>query len=163
MLSQGLEYADGENFSIGHGHLGARAFRKGPLAQLAAHLRARSLDQALIAGADPGGSASLTARAAQLTAWRTRVQIADGLERVVRAALEPPRRWSAVSAAGPALANAAELIELAALLRRDTPLYARGIAILNQLLADGGGPVYRGAAESLACALRDARAAALDG
>jgi hypothetical protein len=163
MVSRGLDYADGERFTAAHERRGARALGPGRRARLAAHVHAHSLDQALIAGADPSGSASLAARSAHLVSWRTRAQIAEGFERLVQAAQEPPRRWWAVAPDGPALANAAAIRELAALLRGDVPLYARGVAMLNQLLRDGSGPAYRGAVEHLARELREAHAAAIAG
>jgi hypothetical protein len=56
------------------------------------------------------------------------------------------------------MANAAELSDLAALLRGDAPLYARGLAMLRGLLIDGAGPLYsRGDGTELASALHDAR------
>ncbi len=160
MLPQGLEYLDGKRLPIGYESLSsAPTADPGRLARLTARVRAHSLDRELIAGADPAGSPQLAARAAQLTSARTRAQIAAGLERLVEVAQGPQRRWSAVSPHGPALANAATLRELAALLREDAPLYARGVAILDRLLSDGSGPAYRGSLEQLAGALGEARAA----
>ena len=40
------------------------------------------------------------------------------------------------------LGNRSELLELAAMLRRDRPLYARGVAMLNVILTDGTGSAY---------------------
>lgn len=122
-------------------------------------MRSQSLDRALIAGADPSSSAQLAARAAQLTSARTRALIAEGLERLLRVAQGPRRRWCAVSRRGELLANASRLHELAGLLVSDAPLYARGIAMLNQLLTDGTGPAYLGEGERLARQLDEARAA----
>ncbi len=136
-----------------------RPARPGRLARVAAHARAGSLDRALIAGADPARSPQLAARAALLTAPRTRALIAGGLEGLVQAARGPRGRWSAVSAGAPLLASAAELLELAALLRGDAPLYARGVAMLDELLTDGTGPAYHGERDQLARVLREARAA----
>lgn len=162
MLSQEIGTVGGESFSISYKRLLGRTLGPGWLARLAAHIHSQSLDRALIAGADPAGSPQLAARAAQLTTSRTRALIAEGLERLVVAAQGPQKRWRAVSRHGHLLANAAELHELAALLRGGAPLYARGIAILNQLLTDGTGPAYLGAGESLAYLLDEARTA-MDG
>jgi len=162
MLSQGL-HADGNSLASALEHAGARSLAAGSLARLRARVRARSLDRALIAGADPSVSPQLAARAAQLTSRRMREQIADGLERMVAVTQGPPRRWSAASTRGPALANTARLCELSALLRQGTPVYAHGVAILNQLLSDGGGPAYRGTGVELARELQSARSAAIGG
>jgi hypothetical protein len=120
---------------------------------------ARRLDVALIAGADPSRSALLAARAALLTSARTRGSLADSLHGLVRAAQGPQRRWWALGSRATVLANASELDSLAMLLTSETPLYARGLALVNQLLTDGVGPAYHGDATALARALSDARIA----
>ena len=51
----------------------------GPRARLLARLRARSLDEGLLAGFDPAGSPQLAARALALTSPRSRAALADGL------------------------------------------------------------------------------------
>jgi hypothetical protein len=137
----------------------ARTPRPSAGARLAARLHAGSLDRALIAGADPAESHALAARAAVLTSPRTRAHIAEGLERALAAAQGPQRRWWAVSPHSPLAANAGELKGLAELLRADVPVYASGVAMLGQLLADGAGPAYRGQPQALARRLREARAA----
>ena len=64
--------------------------------------------------------------------------------------MRPPQE--SIRAAAPALR------ELSALLRAPTPLYARGLAMLNELLADGSGPLYaRGGAAALERALAEVR------
>jgi hypothetical protein len=159
MLSQKIGTVDGESFSVGYECLVVRSLHPGPLARLTARVRWQSLDRALVAGADPSGSPQLAARTAQLTSPRTRLLVAEGLERLLRAAQGPQRRWWAVSRRDPLLANASTLHELAGMLVSGTPLYARGLAMLNQLLTDGNGPVYHGTAESLARRLDQARVA----
>ena len=163
MLSQDLDCSDGGSFSMHFERLSDRTLHHGPLTRLRARARAPALDRALIAGVDPSDSPQLAARAAQLTSRSTRAQIAEGLERLLTLAQGPPRRFSPVSSGGPALANAARLHELAALLRRDTPIYARAIAILNELLTDGSGPAYHGTVAQLAGELHEARLAAAGG
>jgi hypothetical protein len=129
------------------------------LSRLLARSLARRLDGALIAGADPAGSTLLATRAARLTSARMRGSLADSLHGLVRAAHGPQRRWWALGSRGAVLANASELDALAMLLASETPLYARGLALLNQLLADGTGPAYQGDAPALSRALSDARTA----
>jgi hypothetical protein len=159
MLSQKICSVDGESFTVGYERRVVRSLGPGPLARVAARMRSQSLDRALIAGADPSSSALLAARAAQLTSARSRALIAEGLERLLRAAQGPQRRWWAVSRRGHMLANASRLHELASLLASGTPLYARGIAMLNQLLTDGTGPAYLGEGERLTRWLDEARVA----
>jgi hypothetical protein len=129
------------------------------LSRLLARSLARRLDGALIAGADPAGSAVLTARAALLTSPRMRGSLADSLHGLVHAAHGPQRRWWALGSRAAVLANASELDALAMLLASERPLYARGLALLNGLLTDGSGPAFRGDATALARALADARSA----
>jgi hypothetical protein len=159
MLSQEIGTINGESFSAGYERLVARSLGPGRLARMAARVHSHSLDRALIAGADPSGSPQLAARAAQLTSPRTRALIAEGLQRLVRAAQGPQKRWRAASRRGQLLANASRLHELASALASGAPLYARGIAMLNQLLTDGTGPAYLGDGESLARRLDEARTA----
>jgi hypothetical protein len=159
MLPQKLGFAGSESFSTVHDSVARRALGAGPLARVASRVRSGSLDRALIAGADPAASPQLVARAARLTSPRFRALIADGLERLLQAAQGPPSRWRALSRRDSVLANASELRDLAALLRGDSPLYARGIAILSGLLSDGTGPAYLGHGEALARELHEARAA----
>jgi hypothetical protein len=137
------------------------AFAPGWPARVGARLRARALDRALIAGADPASSRQLAARVGQLTARASRAEVADGLERLARA-LDTGRRWSVNPHRRAIAANADELAELADLLRAAAPVYARGLAMLRALLTDGTGPAYTDrVGMGLALALRDAHAAIL--
>jgi len=137
----------------------ARALRPALGSRVLARLRGRSLDRALIAGADPSTSPLLAARAAALAAQAHRHALADGLERLLAAAEGPQRRWWALSAREHVRANASEISALAELLRGSTPLYARGIAMVEDLLSDGAGPAYDGPPTGLAARLRAARSA----
>ncbi len=124
-----------------------------------ARLRWAALDRALIDGADPSTSAPLAARAARLTSPAYRAGLAEGLERMVRRAHGPQRRWWDLGQRETVLANSSELHALAALLRDAGPVHARGVAMLVRVLSDGTGPAYGRAPEALRSALRDARAA----
>lgn len=113
-----------------------------PAIRAIARLRRRELDHALADGADVSATPLLAARAAQLVGRASRYRIADALERVAlmtdaqRGRLRtPPRRE-------PVRANRDEMLRLAARLRRDELLYARGIALLELILIDGTGPAY---------------------
>jgi hypothetical protein len=136
-----------------------RAFEPGLAARAVARVRWRSLDRELIAGADPGSSPQLAARAARLTGRRTRTEVAGELERLL-AAPASGRRWSVLPHGRAVTANAEAIAELADLLRGPVPLYAGGLAMLRALLTDGTGPVYTDTVGlTLALALRDARLA----
>jgi hypothetical protein len=108
----------------------------------AARLGRGTLDRALTDGADPAASPLIAARTAQLGSGSTRARIADGLERLALSADNPRGRARILPSRAAILANRSELLELAAMLRRDRPLYARGIAMLNLILTDGTGPAY---------------------
>jgi hypothetical protein len=139
--------------------VGSRTIEPGRWARVAARVRCHALDRALIAGADPAGSPQLATRAARLTSPPSRASLADGLERLLQAAQEPAGRWRVLPRRAAVLDNAEELRALASVLRGNRPLYARGIAMLDQLLSDGSGPAYVGDRDALACRLRDVRAA----
>jgi hypothetical protein len=151
-----------ESFAVAYERRLARGLNPGRLARLAARLRGPSLDAALIGGADPARSRLLAARAASLSSREGRVTIAEGIERLVRMAQGPQRRWWALSSRNTVLANSSELHALAALLRSERPLYARGVAILRQLLTDSSSVAYGDEAEGLARRLVSARAALLE-
>lgn len=157
MLSQKIASASGESYATIYDRIAGQAFTPGHIARLIARLRSGSLDRALIAGADPASSPQLAARAARLTSPRPRALIADGLERLLLVAEGPKRRWWAAGRRGAVIANARELRELAALLRGGSPMYARGMAMLGELLSDGAGPAYLGEADGLTQELHRAR------
>ena len=100
-------------------------------------LQRASLAGRLAAGASPSDSPELARRI-----------LATSLERVIDAAEEPPR-----------------LIGLAAELRdTGTPVNVRGVALVDNLLTDGGSPLYTESPdETLEGAIRHARAALLLG
>jgi hypothetical protein len=159
MLPQQTGSAGSESFSTTYDRLASHALKPGRAARLTARVRAGALDRALIAGADPASCPQLAARATSLTSRRFRASIADGLERLPLVAEGHTRRWWAAARRGAVLANAGELGDLAALLRGGSLVYARGIAILGELLSDGTGPAYLGEADELAQELHRARIA----
>jgi hypothetical protein len=114
------------------------------LTPVRARLRRRRLDAALVAGADPCDSPVLAYRAARLTSERSRERLAASVDGVLAAAARPARALSAavephrdeVADAGPLLAQVGEV------LRSRAPVYSQGVAMLEQLLKDGGSPLY---------------------
>ena len=148
-----------EEFSCGYESLARQALGPGRLARLLAQARGGSLDRALIAGFDPAGSRLMAARALTLGSSRTRASLAAGLERLLEAAQGPPSMRRVRPRSDAVVANALELRAVAAALRSSSPLYARGVAVIDELLSDGTGPAYRGDADALARRLGEARAA----
>lgn len=117
-------------------------FCPGVVARVVARWRRSSLDRALARGEDPAATTALAARTTQLSARTTRARIAAGLERMALDVEAPRSPFSVAPSRAAVRANRAELIQLAAVLRRDRPLYARGIAMLRLVLTDGTGPAY---------------------
>lgn len=119
---------------------------------LARFLGAR-LDRELAGGSSPEASASLAARATQLTSMPYRRHLAMSLQRILAAAGQPPAVVpSRAVPVTPPLAllrrarisrSASELAELAARLAGPGPVPVQGVAMVSQLLADGTGPLYR--------------------
>jgi hypothetical protein len=127
-------------------------------------LQRLSLDGRLARGDPAWASPELRWRAAQMTSQRERRRIAEEIDGVLEAAAGPPRpRGAAVplDRAG-VLACDGLLRVLADDLRHADLVQPRGVALLRQLLRDGGSPLYAPEAEgSLDRSLRHARAALL--
>lgn len=119
-----------------------RLLRPSPAVRVAARLRRGKLDRALTNGADPAASPQIAARTTQLGSGSIRGRIAEGLERLALSADGPRGRLRILPSRAAILGNQSELLELAAKLRNDGPLYARGVAMLNVVLTDGTGPAY---------------------
>jgi hypothetical protein len=135
------------------------SLRPDPFTRLLARLRAGSLDRALASGADPGASSQLTARASILTTPRFRRSLAEGLERWLQAAYGARHRRRVLPPRSLAAANAGQVRGIVAQLRGSAPLYAPGVAAVEELLSDTTGPAYRGDGETLAQRLAEARTA----
>jgi hypothetical protein len=134
--------------------------RASPWHRLLARVLAASLDHRLAGGARPEASALLAARAMVLTSDGYRRALAASLRRMLAASVAPrprslpetaarssgavihayvPLRRDRIATAAPELAGLAER------LTQRGPVPARGVALVSQLLADGGGPLYRAA------------------
>jgi hypothetical protein len=96
----------------------------------------------------------------RLTSRPVRLALAGRLERLTAAEHLRPRRMRVRPPHESIRVAAPVLSELSALLRTPAPLYARGLAMLSELLCDGGGPLYaRGGAAALERALGEVRMA----
>lgn len=132
--------------------------------ELIAGWRAGELDRQLAASASPAGSALLAIRAQRLTSRRFREHVAAGLTRAVRdaeagtpgcsAAVQPHR--------GELFAERHVVATLDRRLRGAEPVSARGVALLELLLSDGTGPLYRPTEPGALASLLRAAAAALE-
>ena len=132
-----------------------------PWHRLLARCLAPSLDRQLADGARPEANAVLAARAVVLTSDGYRRALAASLRRMLAASVSPharPRLMTASRSAGVArqpyiplrrdriAGSASELDGLARSLAGQSPVPAQGVAMVSQLLADGGGPLYRAGA-----------------
>jgi hypothetical protein len=138
---------------LGDDRGGLRLRRLRPWHRVLARCAAARLDRELAAGASPETSATLAARAIQLTSMRHRRDLATSVQRILSAAGEPPEVMPAPAVAvhPPRLPlrrarisrSAVPLARLAGYLTAPGPVPAQGVAIISQLLADGTGPLYR--------------------
>jgi hypothetical protein len=138
------------------GRLTLRRLR--PWDRIMARCLAARLDRELARGARPETNVGLAARAVRLTSMRCRRDLARSLQRILAAVLPASSRRGPTAADPPARVarhphipvrrdrisrSASELAELAARLIQPGPVPARGVAMVCQLLTDGGGPLYR--------------------
>ena len=121
-----------------------------PWHRMLARCAAARLDRELAAGTSPETSASLAARAMQLTSMKFRRELAASVQRILAAAGSPavveptiaghPLRLPLSRAR---IRQSAEpLAALAGCLTTPGPVPVRGVAMVSQLLADGSGPLY---------------------
>ncbi len=110
-----------------------------------ARWRAPELDRQLAAGASPGTSALLAIRSQRLTGERYRARVAAGLARAVRDAEATSHGFSAAVRTDrrEVIAARTVLATLDRRLRAAEPVSAQGVALLESLLTDGAGPLYR--------------------
>jgi hypothetical protein len=115
---------------------------------------AERLDRQLADGARPEASAILAARAMFLTSAGFRRVLAASLRRILTASTSPDgpgwppatgvaRRPHVPLRRDRIARSASELAGLAGFLARQGPVPAQGVAMVSQLLTDGGGPLYR--------------------
>jgi len=125
----------------------------------------RSLDEALADGASPLWSPELARRARQLVSRGSRQQLANSLERLVKEAQRSvsPRAVAVLLPRREISEAETSLFSIATRLRDERPMYARGTALLSQLLSDGSGPMYNAHTGGSLGRAVGAIAAALDG
>jgi len=123
----------------------AQSGRRWPLrVRILARLQAPWLDLALASGADPSGSPQLERRAAHLLSHLHRVRVVGALRQSRRSAgarIDPGDLRVPVDGEEVRIAEA-RLVELEDLLISPVPVYARGVAMASQVVADGTGPLY---------------------
>ncbi len=113
--------------------------------RMVARLHARALDRQLAAGASPESSPALALRAQILVRPSARRYLARSLRRLLRAALDPPRRHPVTVSSQQSRTLRAAADELEALIARllaPGPVAAHGVAKTAVLLGDGAGPLH---------------------
>jgi hypothetical protein len=111
--------------------------------RILARLLSRRLDRQLAAGRSPESHPLLSLRAQRLARPSTRAALAAAIGRVLREATSGSRRTP------PPLADLAavreverDLVGLVDHLVAPVPVSARGVALVHEMLVDGGGPLY---------------------
>ncbi len=129
----------------GASHIGASPSLR---LRLRVRWRRHALTEALAIGVDPWSSDELALVATRLTRIRTRRGLADGIERILRAATGPLRPSSPIMPLNrPAIMAASdELAGIAERMRDPAPMPVQTVALVAALLQDGSGPLYAGGA-----------------
>jgi hypothetical protein len=102
------------------------------------------LDRELARGTDPLSSPRLARRAAKLCQPSRRTKLATEIERIIEAAEEPRRPFTAAVPLNRCAIRDLRplLLTIADDLRADEPVGAGGVAMVRQLLRDGSSPLY---------------------
>lgn len=121
-----------------------------PWHRVLARCAAARLDRELAAGTSPETSASLAARAMQLTSMKYRRELATSVRRMLATAGAPPAVTPTIAGHPLRLPlsrarirqSAVPLGALACSLTTPGPVPVQGVAMISRLLADGSGPLY---------------------
>jgi hypothetical protein len=131
---------------------------------LAARIRTRwtrkRLDEQLARGADPGTSAQLMLRAAQLRSRSERSRLANALVKALGDARGPNLgafRMRTGRQHAVIREYADDLLALVGRLRDDRPVETRGVAMAARLVDDGASPLHRYDGQDLQHGIRAAR------
>jgi hypothetical protein len=130
--------------------------------RLLARVRARSLDERLLAGARPEESRQLTARSAILLEPEYRSEVAAALREMLDDAEHARRIFlkAQVRLREPEIIAARSLIrDLADQLESDPAVSPRGVILADRLIRDGDSPLFWPCDESVEAAVERARGA----
>lgn len=123
--------------------------RCGVGARLLARARALAIDQALVNGISPDSSVTVSLRAQSLISVRHRLDLARRFRGLLRVAGRPVHPFDPTLPVPAHVLHARELIEeIVEVLEGTEAIDARGVARLELLLRDGGGPLYGAAGAS---------------
>jgi hypothetical protein len=130
--------------------------------RLLARVRARTLDDRLLAGERPEGSRQLSARSAILLEPSYRSEVAAALREALDAAEHARRIFlkAQVRLRDVEIIRAGTLIrDLADQLEAGAPVSPRGVILADRLIRDGESPLFWPGNESVGAAVEQARAA----
>jgi hypothetical protein len=130
--------------------------------RLLARVRARSLDDRLVAGARPEESGQLRARSAQLIEPGNRSEVASALRKMLDDAEHARRIFlkAQVRLREPEIiAVRSQIKDLADQLEAPSAVSPRGVILADRLIRDGDSPLFVGHTESVGAAVERARTA----
>jgi hypothetical protein len=130
--------------------------------RLLARVRARSLDDRLLAGEPPQASRQLLARSALLLEPGYRSEVAAALRKMLDDAEHARRIFmkAQIRLREPEIILAGSLIrDLADQLEADAPVDPRGVILADRLIRDGESPLFVESNKSVEAAVKQARAA----
>ena len=125
-------------------------------------MRAHSIDDRLLAGELPEGSAETRARCTRLLDRTYRSAVADQLRKLIEAVerAERNRFRAQIPIREPEVSEARDLIlDLADEVEGDPSVRPRGVILADRLIRDGDSPVYWPCDESVETAVKHAHAA----
>jgi hypothetical protein len=134
----------------------------GLVERLLARVRAHSLDDRLLAGAEPEASRQLRARSARLVEPGYRSEVASALRQMLDDAEHARRIFlkAQVRLREFQIIEARSLIrDLADQLEADPAVSPRGVILADRLIRDGNSPMFWPSEESIESAVNEARAA----
>jgi hypothetical protein len=127
-----------------------------------ARVRARTLDERLLAGARPEESRLLMARTAVLLDPRNRSDVAKALTEMLDAAQHARMnfmRAQVVLRDFELVKARSQILDLAQVLEGSEPVSARGVILADRLIRDGNSPMFWPSNDSVTAALGEVRAA----
>jgi hypothetical protein len=130
--------------------------------RILARIRARALDERLLAGARPEESRLLMARSAMLLAPENRSEVAESLEEMLDAAEHARRNFMRAQLRlreFEMVKARSQIRDLVAALEGAEPISPRGVILADRLVRDGNSPMYWPSDDSVEEAVGQARAA----
>lgn len=125
-----------------------------------ARVRARSLDERLLAGAPPEESRLLLARSAEVLDPHNRSEVARALREMLDAAEHARRNFMRAQLRlreFDLVQSRSQIRDLADALEGNAPVNARGVILADRLVRDGNSPMFWPSEDSVEGAVKEAR------